>query len=812
MPGRTEQPPECTSPAPAENRQLPTRVSKACRRCRRNKSRCDSFRPCSLCQRANVECEPETLDQGSKGKTKSNGHRRLARLRQRTQQANRSSSRDALPVSAPPAQQQPLLSHGNTSAEEVDGRDISEPAEPVSPCEPLDYGESESAMGFARKIYRLGSQTIDQHQCSAIPDGAFGTRTPLARSCEKRLPISTILGGRFPKESDIDSLLEDYFESVHWFSLVIYEPKFRKRLIDIKDGYAYPAEAPFLTLLSIILCMAAWYRSKRCDSEDKGEEWRRWSDDLLKVVESRLIHIMDQHSIAAIQTLILLGSHHVYHGRPNLSFALLGATIKISHAMGFHRNLSSECFDDVEERKRIWWTIYTWDRFASISFGRPLSINDEDCNVCMPCEFLESPYFKPESIEQGLPLIQYSPYQTQLNTLYLLASPALKTIFGSISAQSAGQHFDTEYRSLVKDVTQKLLNWRRDLPSFLSLDLNRDYAPNNTQWGIRAHYLQSLSLQLTFDNVLIVLHRPFLARQIENLSIQTPGSLPGFDGSSSGQPMQSHVPSHHSTSPSHNGQSPGFEANASSEHWWSAAVRTARITDLPHLTQLATDSHLIAFMAMNLFHAAIVLTLVALSEPLSDPAQAVKRTITRVFQLQEMLGQQSALASQSSTVLKNLIFLLLRREGEAMLGPAASKPGLDNNTQTRHHRLTADTDRSPIPIEHSLRLPLEAALNTDKQANRTARSDLSTAQRLNQSLASVQQVIPPFYDESVHNNLFPVPRNTAVEHEPVPPPQHQIWFPIGGFQGSLEALEHNENAVDYGANGLFWLWDSTWAG
>jgi hypothetical protein len=38
------------------SRQLPTRVSNACNRCRRNKSRCDPYRPCSLCTRANVEC------------------------------------------------------------------------------------------------------------------------------------------------------------------------------------------------------------------------------------------------------------------------------------------------------------------------------------------------------------------------------------------------------------------------------------------------------------------------------------------------------------------------------------------------------------------------------------------------------------------------------------------------------------------------------------------------------------------------------------------------------------------------------------
>jgi hypothetical protein len=29
----------------------------------------------------------------------------------------------------------------------------------------------------------------------------------------------------------------------------------------------------------------------------------------------------------------------------------------------------------------VWWTIYTWDRFASITYGRPLGINDKDCNL-----------------------------------------------------------------------------------------------------------------------------------------------------------------------------------------------------------------------------------------------------------------------------------------------------------------------------------------------------------------------------------------------------------------------------------------------
>ncbi|KAF4958974.1 hypothetical protein FSARC_10877 [Fusarium sarcochroum] len=305
MSNPTEQPSDEGSPVPVANRLLPTRVSNACRRCRRNKSR--------------------------------------GKLRQRVQ--SRSSS-DVASASAR-FDQQPSLPHERISPSIIENERATEPRNHPNSWAPLDFGESESAMGFARKIYRLGSQTIDEQQTSAIPDGGCGARTSITRAPQLRLPISTILGGRFPEQNEIDSLLEDYFESVHWFSLVIYEPRFRKQLQSVKDGYALPAEAPFLTLLSMVLSMAAWYRSKKATQEGDGT-WRLWSDDLLGIVESRLVHIMDQHSVAAVQTLLLLGSHHVYHGRPNLSFALLGATIKISHAMGLHRKLAHGSFDDVE--------------------------------------------------------------------------------------------------------------------------------------------------------------------------------------------------------------------------------------------------------------------------------------------------------------------------------------------------------------------------------------------------------------------------------------------------------------------------------
>lgn len=78
--------------------------------------------------------------------------------------------------------------------------------------------------------------------------------------------------------------------------------------------------------------------------------------------ESRMVELLDQSSMTAVQTMVLLGTFYVYHGKPNLSFSLLGATVKSAHAAGLHKCSGVLTKDEMEERKRVWWTIYTWDR------------------------------------------------------------------------------------------------------------------------------------------------------------------------------------------------------------------------------------------------------------------------------------------------------------------------------------------------------------------------------------------------------------------------------------------------------------------
>jgi hypothetical protein len=181
---------------------------------------------------------------------------------------------------------------------------------------------------------------------------------------------------------------------------------------------------------------------------------------------------------------------------------------------------------------------------------------------------------------------------------------------------------------------------------------------------------------------------------------------------------------------------------SSTEQWWDAALRTSKVTEMPQLAQLATNTHLVAFLAINLFHAGIVMAVLALSDPLSDRAQEVKRTITRIYRLQDLLGKKTKLSMQSNIILKDVIHMLLRREADAMLTPVVASDPQPVQGARDGQKTPAPLNAPPISVEDTLRLPIQlplgnvnSGLHRDTQQHSTADRVL----RLNESLASLQR-------------------------------------------------------------------------
>lgn len=180
------------------------------------------------------------------------------------------------------------------------------------------------------------------------------------------MSISDVLGVDLPPVYASDALLETYFQSVHWFSLVVYEPSFRARYREIVDSCsANVSDRGFLLLLAMILIMGSWYRPEGnlVDHNNIPYNITTMRNKFLKLIRSSFMDLMDEDSLEFVQLSTLLGSFYLYHSRPRAAFSILGAATKTAQAMRLHHESSEEfSFEEKEERKRVWWTIYTWDR------------------------------------------------------------------------------------------------------------------------------------------------------------------------------------------------------------------------------------------------------------------------------------------------------------------------------------------------------------------------------------------------------------------------------------------------------------------
>lgn len=355
-----------------------------------------------------------------------------------------------------------------------------------------------------------------------------------------------------------------------------------------------------------------------------------------------------------------------------------------------------------------------------------MSIDESDFRVAMPEDIAEMVNFQSNDSSDAV-WVCFSTYQRELNKLYMIASPAIKQVYGANEAADLGRA--QVYSALLEEVTARLWHWHQELPDELSLDLSRD-SPAALSTASRAHYLQSLALQLTFDSLLIILYRPSLRGQMSALQSHGIGRDHGLGISALRSPRsQSGAPSR---APSEETTLPPTEI--SQQQWWKAASRTATVARLPRLADIACDGHLVAFLAINLFNAAVVMVVLALSDPLSDRAQEAKRAIAWIYRLLGVLGTRASPSKQSVAVLRSLITLLSRRESEAIL--AFDPPegmGATGGQQEDSDVLAQMRQVSALPSRST-----NARMSTNGSRTYDDTNSYSTS-RINDSLASVQK-------------------------------------------------------------------------
>ncbi|KAJ4508022.1 hypothetical protein HRR80_006066 [Exophiala dermatitidis] len=192
-----------------------------------------------------------------------------------------------------------------------------------------------------------------------------------------------------------ERLLHYYHESVHRHFPVLYWPKFQRTFaiaMDRTTAHSLPIDW-IATLYGVLACgaLATHDPSRIPEAQDyltrAISTINFWEDDAST----------NQAIVAFLASVALLEMN-----RRSASWIWLGSAIRIVQDLGLHVQGGQWSPVEGEMRKRIWYSFYVWDRILALELGKPMLINDDECDTEYP-QVLDEERLVTDYVQSPLP-------------------------------------------------------------------------------------------------------------------------------------------------------------------------------------------------------------------------------------------------------------------------------------------------------------------------------------------------------------------------------------------------------------------------
>ena len=224
-----------------------------------------------------------------------------------------------------------------------------------------------------------------------------------------------------------------------------------------------------------------------------------------------------------------------------------------------------------ETRRKIWWGVYTLDRMLALALGRPLAIEDTDCDVEIPVELDDEQlpqYFAGALLPQGQITLMRG--YIELISLYRIAGRVLREVYALDKCRdNLEMEKRAELQRSVETLDRRLTKWCEDLPTVFKSN------PSTEKQVSMAAVLCS-----HYYSILTTLHRNFM-------------------------PVKGEQP---------------FAPRSTAK-----AVSTARacVRLAPSIKNVVPPSHHLTFFVQNLFSSAVIMLLYSMHTTEAQAAQVV---------------------------------------------------------------------------------------------------------------------------------------------------------------------------------------------
>ncbi|KAG9694178.1 hypothetical protein KCU95_g5895, partial [Aureobasidium melanogenum] len=297
---------------------------------------------------------------------------------------------------------------------------------------------------------------------------------------------------------DMQTWSESYFENWHTAYPFVHAPT----MLEYFEQHVRPdnlqalceQQSPQLTLLRSMISISLADRRQSEKPPKKLVPARLVFTSFREAMESVQHMLFMPCSIDALQAVVSVQLFLVSMLRLNGASRLGGMIVRMAFQMGLHRcptRYTNFDTDQAQLRRRLFWTIYCIDRYLCRSLGLPLTIRDDDVDVC----FFDEEKHVPNSHHK-------TSMDDRLRTLNFLVKHA--SIKGQIvELRNKSIHQRTVNHDLATLIGARIGKWVNDLQYML------DAAEHNEPG--RFGTLHEVVLLVSQHELIISLNRPLLA-------------------------------------------------------------------------------------------------------------------------------------------------------------------------------------------------------------------------------------------------------------------------------------------------------------
>ncbi|KFG85393.1 hypothetical protein MANI_026129 [Metarhizium anisopliae] len=457
------------------------RVAKACQRCRSMKSKCDGQRPaCSRCRGYGYTCiyrlQRPRLRAGTSDRFSPGVSEGLPDLHDAIHQQERLLDHVISLLPSGPEQEAVLLKSSRIKSQLDDV--ISSTRTEVAPravasdaCGKSPSSHADRSPGYLGEVSDIRFVNLVK-QFLQTQDGSTRTQEDFESYDQGESLVSpdkaackTIL---LPVLEEAQQYITAYFTTIHIAYPFIPESRFMQDYKTLRDQ-----DSP-QTQNDTICAIGAYYRTlPGKDETDDGLHEKYFLCALTLAPTTNL-----ERSLAQVSLLLARCFYLLVVCRTESCWTILGQAVRVAQSIGLH--VENDDIDhtklnhslEIEERRRVWYSIYVLDRLLSLQLGRPPAIHDDDFNVPLPTRASDA------EIDWTGDVVEEKTDNTPSSGDYFLAVIAFSGIVGRVLRGlycPRRSHFASGDLLNTKDLDRQLLQWKLALPRVLRFDLGHTF-------------------------------------------------------------------------------------------------------------------------------------------------------------------------------------------------------------------------------------------------------------------------------------------------------------------------------------------------